>query len=54
MIRWSFRCASLLAMAAAVPVTAQPMIAGVPHDDGQRLPPQAPVLPPPPLPGEAG
>ena len=46
--------APLLACSLAAPAAAQLTIAGVPYDDGQRLPPQAPVLPPPPLPVEAG
>lgn len=46
--------ASLLALAAAPPLGAQSYQGAVPSDDGQRLPPQAPVLPPPPLPVEDG
>lgn len=37
-------------MALAIPLVSQAQVIGVPYDDGQRLPPQAPVLPPPPLP----
>lgn len=46
--------APLLALAAAMPAAAQTTIEGVPYDDGQRLPPQAPQLPPPPLPVTQG
>lgn len=54
MIRSRFLIASLLALAAVTPAAAQTMIGGVPYDDGQRLPPQAPQLPPPPLPVTEG
>lgn len=46
--------ATVLALLAAAPAAAQAQVIGVPYDDGQRLPPQAPVLPPPPLPVEDG
>lgn len=41
-------------LALAVPLAAQAQVVGVPYDDGQRLPPQAPVLPAPPLPALEG